>query len=334
VSLRDFVRDENNRAAYRMLLEHGNGKGLFDPFLVHGPTGCGKTHLLRGFLDVVSAARSRGRSAYLTAEAFGRAYRASLYRRRVEAFRAEMDAPSVLVIDDLGGLAGLEGTQREVVRLLERRGGLGHVTVFGARDLPDRISGLIPPLATRLDGGLVVGMKPARAASVVGHLKARLAKRGIRVERGVLERAVELAKGQPLTAETMVLEALVGARAARRPLTVEAVTDAMPPPASGEPDPGGVDRLAERVSAFFGVTVEDLRSPRKVRRALAPRRLLALGLRRAFELTSARIGRYLGGRSVSTVTAMLRRARADIEADSALGSVLEQMVKDVVAHDR
>lgn len=331
-SLRDFIRDDNNRVACEMLLRHRDGKALFDPFVIHGPPGCGKTHLLRGFLETIPATRPHSRTAYLTASGFGRAYRANLYRRRVDAFRAEMDAPAVLVIDDLQDLSTLEGTQREIVRLLGRRSERGDTTLFGGRDLPERIDGLIPALATRLQAGMVVGMKAVHQASLVAHVKTRLAKRGIRVERAVLERAAELSRGHPLTAEAVVLDALVGARAARRPLTAEAVAEAAPTPAPGA-NPERLARMTERVSAFFGVVAEDLRSPRKVRRALAPRRLLAVALRRAFGLTSAEIGRYLGGRSISSVTAMLRRGRADLECDPALGDMLEQVVKDASANE-
>lgn len=331
--LRDFIRDENNRVACQMLLRYRDGKALFDPFVLHGPMGCGKTHLLRGILDAVPAARPRARVAYMTAGGFGRAYRANRFRRRVEAFRAEMDAPALLVIDELDDLGNLEGTQREIVRLLERRSERGDATVFGSRDLPDRIPGLIPSLATRLQAGMVVGMKPVEPASLVNHLKSRLAKRGIRVERAVLERAVVVARGHPLSAESVVLSALVTAREARRPLTAAAVSEAAPPAAAGGTEPERVARVTERVSAYFGVTAEDLRSPRKVRRALAPRRFLALALRQAFGLTSARIGRWLGGRSISTVTAMLRQARADVATDAALGDMLDQVVKEAGSDD-
>lgn len=328
-NLADFLQDDGNRMVYRLVMDYRKARPLFDPLVIHGVSQCGKTHLLRGFLALMKAEVGAGSVKYMTAPVFGRAYRATLYRRRVESFREEMNSPRILVLDEMHGLESLPGAQAEMARLLERRQILGHSTILASRQPPDRIEGLIPALATRLHGGMVVRLHRLRPGTLVAFLKSRLLKRGVRLEPGILERAVHLGEGHPNTTESILLKAVASAREARRPVTLDCV---LPLPAPG-PDPGPdwkrIVHITSRVGGYFGVTVADLQSPRKVRRALAPRRFLALALRRGFALTSSEIGRYLGGRSLSTVTVMLRQARALLEEDASLRELFAHLLPDL-----
>jgi len=317
--LNDFIQDQSNRMAFRLVMQYTTGKPLFDPFTVCGPPQCGKTHLLRGLFEILRGREDdSGSVIYMTAPLFSRAFRATRYRRRLESFCSEMDAPRILILDDLHRLSTMPATQRAVAGLLERRQMRAHLTLFGSREPPDGIHGLDAGLRTRLLGGMVVSMQLLKPDSLARHLEIRLRRRGVRLDRSVIERAVELSENHPITAETVVLDALAEARSQRRPLTADAIAPPRVLPSPEGPDWRRIAGITDRIAAYFGVSAADLRSPRKVRRALAPRRLLALALRQGFALTSAEIGRYLGGRSVSTVTVLLRQGKALLEEDPSL----------------
>jgi len=327
--LSDFIQDPANRRAYGLVMEYTNGKPLFDPFLVCGPSRCGKTHLLRGLFETLRAGENEpGSVIYMTAPVFSRAFRATRYRRRLDSFKLEMDAPRILILDDLHRIATMPATQREVAQLLERRQMRAHLTLFGSREHPDRIQGFDAALRSRLLGGMVVPMRSLSPERLARHLETRLKRRGVRLDRSVIERAVHLSEGNPITAETIILNALAVARNQRRPLTAASIAPPRFPPGMEGPDGRRIDGITDRIAAFFGVSAADLRSPRKVRRALAPRRLLALALRQGFALTSAEIGRYLGGRSVSTVTVLLRQAKALLEEDPSLREMFQHCLNE------
>ncbi len=327
-NLADFLQDDGNRMVYRLVMDYRNARPLFDPLVIHGASQCGKTHLLRGFLALIRAEEGAGAVKYMAAPVFGRAYRATLYRRRIESFREEMNAPRILVLDEMHALESLPGAQAEIARLLERRQVLGQSTILASHHPPDGIEGLIPALASRLLGGMVVRLPRLRPETLMAYLKSRLLKRGVRLDPGILERAVNLGEGHPNTAESILLNAVASAREARRPVTLDGVLPLQPPGPDSGPDWNRIVRLTARIAGYFGVTVADLQSPRKVRRALVPRRLLALALRREFALTSSEIGRYLGGRSLSTVTVMLRQARALLEEDASVQELFSHLLPD------
>jgi chromosomal replication initiation ATPase DnaA len=327
--LSDFIQDPANRRAYGLVMEYTTGKPLFDPFLVCGPSRCGKTHLLRGLFEKLRAREDDpGSVIYMTAPAFSRAFRATRYRRRLESFKLEMDAPRILILDDLHRIATMPATQRAVVQLLERRQMRAHLTLFGSREPPDGIHGLDASLRTRLQGGMLATMRRLSPESLARHLKSRLKRRGVRLDQSVIERAVHLSEGNPITAETLILDAVAVARNQRRPLTTASIAPPCLPTGADGPDWRRIAGITDRIAAFFGVSTADLRSPRKVRRALAPRRLLALALRQGFALTSAEIGRYLGGRSVSTVTVLLRQGKALIEEDPSLREMFQHCLNE------
>lgn len=324
-SLADFIVDESNRAAHRFLLTYRSGRALFDPCVFHGPARSGKTHLLRAFSHRCRADDAGRQVRYLTAAGFGRGYRASLHGGRLDGFRREIDTPELLLVDGLEAIGNEPGTQREFARALERRSRAGGATVVAARVLPTEVEGLNPALASRLMAGLVVKIGPVRTEAVARAVKTRLLKRGVRVGGAVLERAAMLAAGAPTVAESIVLRAIADHEP---PVTPD---DLAPPrdegPTTPSLDSARIRRVATRIASAYGVTVDDLESPRKHRRAQRPRTLLALVLRERFSLTAAEIGRNLGDRSVSTVTKMLRRAREATAADPSIAEAVADWIR-------
>ncbi len=324
-TLGDFIVDDPNRQAHRFLLTYRTGRALFDPCVFHGPARSGKTHLLRAFSQRCRSEQTGRQVRYLTAAGFGRGYRASLHGGRLDGFRREIETPELLLIDALEAIANEPATQRELTRALERRGAAGGATLVAARALPTELDGLDPALASRLMGGLVVQIGPVSTEALARTVKARLVKRGVRVGSAVLERAATLAAGAPTVAESIVLRAIAEHEPPISP------DDLRPPrdegPSTPSLDSARIRRAATRIASTYGVTVEDLESPRKHRRAQRPRALLALVLRERFSLTAAEIGRNLGDRSVSTVTKMLRRAREAVAEDAALADAVAEWIR-------
>ncbi|MBI2795588.1 MAG: ATP-binding protein [Gemmatimonadetes bacterium] len=144
------------RAADAVVAEPG---ARYNPLVIHGPSGTGKTHLLHavGNALVVSGAR---RVACAGAQAFIEELVGALQDGSVDRWRARYRGVDALLLDDVHFFAGTERAQEELFHLFNELHGQGRQIVFTSNVAPKDLTGLEDRLRSRLEGGLVVSMQP------------------------------------------------------------------------------------------------------------------------------------------------------------------------------
>jgi chromosomal replication initiator protein len=150
----------------------------YNPLVVYGPPGMGKTHLLHAVGHLARAVRPELRVGYRTADALVDGVSAALAAGALDAWHAEHGALGLLLLDDVQLLAGRGRTQEELLRLWDAMEDAGAQLVVASERPPHELPGLDGRLVTRLAGGLLVDLTPPEAET-----RARIAARAAE-ERG------------------------------------------------------------------------------------------------------------------------------------------------------
>ncbi len=205
--------------AFDSVLEHPGQR--YNPLLIHGPSGVGKTHIAHALGNAVRAAWPRQTVACVSASTFVEELVAAMQEGGVERWRSRYRAADVLILDDVHQLADKERTQEELFHLFNHLYDRGSQIVLTSDRAPRDIVGLADRLRSRFEGGLVATLQaPDRAMRErlvhrwlleAGHepgqgLVALLADRDARSVRelvGLMTRLLAVAdlSGQPLTLE-------------------------------------------------------------------------------------------------------------------------------------
>lgn len=130
----------------------------FNPVLLHGPSGVGKTHLLNAIGNEL--ANNGLRVACISAQAFIDELIASLQDGSVERWRARYRFADVLLLDDVQFVAGKERTQEELFHVFNLLYDAGKQIVLTSDSAPNEIADLEDRLRSRFEGGLVAGIQP------------------------------------------------------------------------------------------------------------------------------------------------------------------------------
>ncbi|HEU4698073.1 MAG TPA: DnaA/Hda family protein [Gemmatimonadales bacterium] len=234
--LEEIVEGRGNRMAVRATHAVAEEPGTkYNPLVLIGGPGSGKTHLLHGLGNALAA--PGGVVACLGAGEFTSELIEAIDQNSVPAWQARYRRVQAFLLDDVHLLGGKDRTQEELFTLFNLLLAAGRQMVFTAAAPLAALEGIEPRLLTRLEGGLVVEL-PAPDREVRQQLVERLlAAKGVtadpelaayvasrpaesaRAVQGLVQRVLNAAEAQQ-TAPTAALarELLEGpARTPRRP---------------------------------------------------------------------------------------------------------------------
>jgi chromosomal replication initiator protein DnaA len=154
--LSQFAAGPSNQVALKAVADVLAKPGKrYNPLVITGASGLGKTHLLNA-IGLELAGKRRAVVACLSTSAFTDELIAAIDGNRVDWWRARYRRATALLLDDIHLLAGKERTQEELFNLFNALLDQDRQLVFTAPGPPSQLDGLEPRIASRLEGGLVV----------------------------------------------------------------------------------------------------------------------------------------------------------------------------------
>ncbi len=160
-----FVTGPNNHfahAAAQAVAKPQPEKG-FNPLVIYGGTGLGKTHLLQA---IGSARQDAGqRVMYITAEAFTNEVVEAIRERKTADLRERYRTVDVLLLDDMQFMAGKAKTEEEFYHTFNSIFSRGGQVVIACNQHPRELAKLDDRLRSRLMGGLLVDIRPPEFAT-------------------------------------------------------------------------------------------------------------------------------------------------------------------------
>lgn len=140
-----------------VVIEHPGAR--YNPLLVTGPSGVGKTHLVHAIGNAIALLHGTG-VACVHAQALVDELIAAIQQGTVDRWRSRYRAVGALVVDDIQFLAGKERTQDEFFFVFNALIESGKQIVLSSDRLPIEIPDLAARLRSRFEGGLIVQMQP------------------------------------------------------------------------------------------------------------------------------------------------------------------------------
>ena len=317
-----FTVVENNRLAQLEAVRVGAGTSSYNPLILSGEPGLGKTHLLHA---IAHAASGAGREVILlTGEEFVDRYGASVRAGRPHSFRDAYRECSLFLLDDLGFLASRPGSQEQFFHLFNTLHSSGRCVVMSTPKLPATLSGLSPHLRSRLQAGLTVqlSLPPAHERLLI------LAAKAATLQRPLPTDVLELIAAQPYPSirefEGALNRVAAFADLHSAPPTLETARQALSPFHTLPPAPTN-DAILSAVLAHFHLSESQLSSPSRARDITYARHIAMYLLRQLAQRPLAEIGTRLGNRDHSTVLSGYRRIARERDALATTRSDLEQI---------
>jgi chromosomal replication initiator protein len=317
-----FVVGKSNELAKAAAQSVADNAGRsYNPLLLYGGVGLGKTHLMQAVGNHLLARNPNTTVVYLHSQRFVQDMVKALQLGTMQEFMNYYRSVDALLIDDIQFFAKKLRSQEEFFHvfnaLLER----GHQMVLTCDRYPKEIDGLEERLKSRFVWGLTVAVEPPELEHRVAILMKKADADGIDLEPDVAFFIAERIRSNVRELEGALKRVLANAHFTGRAVSIEQVRIALRDLIAIQERQVGIDNIQRTVAEYYKIKIADLLSKRR-NRAVARPRQVAMTLSK--ELTShslPEIGDAFGGRDHTTVLhacrkiAELRGSSTDVAED-------------------
>lgn len=330
----NFVVGDCNRMAYSAArtVADAPGRNHYNPLVLWGRSGQGKTHLLQAIGHFASSNGTAANVVYRTADDFLKEYMQSVREKKAEYFCRRYDSCDILILDDIQFLAKKERTQEELYKILSRLLSHQKQIVLSCDQAPHSVENLDARLLGRFEGGLTCALQSMNLETRLAFLRKKAAADGFGLS--LDDEAFRwLAMRYQSNARELegVLVKLIGLRDLMGvDLTLESIRNLVGDIVKSSHRSVSIKSIAEATAHSFGVKVELLSAKSRVSSIALPRKVAMMLSRELTDSSLEAIGFHFN-RDYSTVIAGLKSLEKDIEVTSGLIEKIEEIRNSILA---
>lgn len=304
------------------------GQGGYNPLLICGPVGMGKTHLLHAVGHEIAASNPQSKIIYLQAERFLNEFISAVRNKKTEDFRSKYrDQVDVLLFDDIQFIGKGEATQEEFFHIFNSLIDKKKQIVLASDRRPKDILKLEDRNRSRLEWGLTVDitmpdyetrvailrykaeqMRMRLPEDVIAHV-AKVAKRSIREIEGSLKTVKMFSELQGLPIDLSLTKRILSTHETQSTISVE--------------------EILRIVTEHFNLSLSDIKSATRSKPIVVPRQIAMYLIKKHLEKSFVEIGRHFGNRDHTTVMNAISRVQDLQQKDMDIRNHIEDLTTQI-----
>ncbi|MGD9959864.1 MAG: chromosomal replication initiator protein DnaA [Nocardioides sp.] len=298
-----FVIGPSNRFPHAAAIAVAEAPGkAYNPLLVYGDSGLGKTHLLHAIGHYVRSLYTGAKVRYVSSEEFTNEFINSIRDDRQDRFKRQYRDVDVLLIDDIQFLEGKTQTQEEFFHTFNTLHNANKQIVLTSDRAPKRLEALEDRLRNRFEWGLITDVQPPDLETRIAILRKKAAMDRLTAPPDVLEFIASKIQTNIRELEGALIRVTAFANLNRQEvdLTLAEIVLRDLIPEGAEPEITAAVIIAQ-TAAYFGISIEDLCGPSRGRHLVQARQIAMYLCRELTDLSLPKIGAQFGNRDHTTV---------------------------------
>jgi chromosomal replication initiator protein len=327
-----FVTGKNNELAYAACQAVVSNPGqAYNPLVIYGGVGLGKTHLLQAIGNEL--AKKTDRIIYATSERFSNDYINEVRSGRAKFLKEKYRNVDLFLIDDIQFLGGKDGTQEEFFHTFNELH-QANKQIVATSDRPLKaIPALEQRLLSRLEWGMVADITMPDLETRIAILQNKCQEKNYLMPDKIthyiasnVETNVRELEGALIKLITYFeFNNLAPSVEAAKKILLETFTDY-------QQNSLTTKQVVEAIGRFYNIDVKDLIGKSRKKDLVKPRQIAMFLLREEIKLSFPTIGQELGGRDHTTAIHACNRVIADLVDNERLAqelSSIKQLLKNI-----
>ena len=303
-SFEKFIEGSNNQFAKNAAISVASdpGNSSFNPLIVYGGVGLGKTHLIHSIGNAVLKKTPLANVVLATSEKFTLDFVNSLRKNKTLEFAKQYRSADVLLIDDIQFFRGKEQTQEQFFHTFNELYQAGKQIVLTADRYPAEMQGLQDRLLSRFQSGLVVDIQPPDFEMRVAILMEKAEQNGVDLSYDIFEFIARHIKSNVRDLEGTIIRILARSSLMNQEIDHNLVRDVVKERA-GKTITGDltVEDVVRRVSEVSHVPEKEIVGKSRKMEIAEARQISMYLCRKIIGTSLNNIGVYFGGRDHTTV---------------------------------
>lgn len=321
-----FVVGKNSEFAHAASYNVARNPGAddYNPLLIYGPVGMGKSHLLHAAGNSIRENFPHLRILYISAERFMNECITSIRHHKMDQFQQKYrESFDVLLVDDIQLLGKGESTREEFFHTLNTFIDRKKQIILASDRMPKDIMNLEDRNRTRLERGLIADITMPDLETRIAilrykaeqfnirlpedtvHYIARISKRSIRELEGNIKKVKMFSELQGLQIDYDLVKKILANHETHSTISVE--------------------EIQKLVADHFDIKISDLKSSTRAKPIVVPRQICMYLIKKFLDRSYMDIGKAFGGKDHTTVMNAIERVKHLQATDQDLFKSIEEL---------
>jgi len=326
-----FVRGDNNDFAYMASYAISKNPGkAYNPCMIYGGVGLGKTHLLQAIGNLTHQEFDNTKIFYITAETFTNEFILSIKENTIHRFKNKYRSVDMLLIDDVHFLPGKVETQEELFHTFNALYDANKQMVFTSDRPVSELKKLSDRLRSRFERGLNVDLQPPNYETRIAILAKKVEEKNVEIPDAVIELICQNIKTNVRDLEKALTKLIAYAELVNRTISLETAQRQLKDFFT-ENDHRNVtiDLIQRTVADYFALSLNDLKGKRRSKAIVFPRQVAMYITRNLTEYSTTEVGLEFGGRDHTTVMHACQRIDDRMKTDATLSPTIQHLTRTI-----
>jgi chromosomal replication initiator protein len=327
----NFVEGSNNQfaRAASLAVAQSPGQTAFNPLVIYGGVGLGKTHLLQAIGNYIRAHGNRHRVLYVSSERFTLDFISAIQNNRSSEFSARYRSVDVLLLDDIQFFANKERTQEEFFHTFNALYHRGKQIVLTSDRPPAELKGVEERLISRFNSGLVADIQPPDYETRLAILTKKAEENGIDLDPAIYDFIAANVTSNIRDLEGCLIRLLAYSSLTGQDITLRMAKEILRDIIRPKQRRLSIELIQSVVAEYYGLP-DDLLRARTRKQEVAHARQVAMYM--AKKLTNAplkTIGLHFGGRDHTTVIHAIQTIQSALQDNEGLRCDLQNIERRI-----
>ena len=322
-----FIEGDCNRLGRAAGLAVANKPGLtsFNPLMIYGGVGLGKTHLIQAIGNQIKDQFPEKFVLYVSTEKFTNQFVNAIRNNSIETFTNFYLQVDVLIIDDVQFLSGKEKTQETFFNIFNHLHQSGKQIILSSDRAPRDLAGMEDRLLSRFKWGLTADLQQPDFETRIAIIQKKLQDDGIHINIDVLEYLAHSIQTNVRELEGVIISLMAQASLTRKEIDLELAKSTLKSIVNDQEKELSVESILDVVTNHFDVDIDTLRGKCRKKENVFPRQIAMYMLKELTNLPLKSIGYHFGGRDHSTVIHAVQAVSEAMETDQTVEKTIRNL---------
>ncbi len=323
----NFVEGECNRLARSagLAVSHAPGKTAFNPLLLYGNSGLGKTHLAQAIGIEAKEKFPEKTVLYVNAAKFQTQFVEAIRNNNKNDFLHFYQMIDILIIDDVHEFAGKEKTQDTFFHIFNHLHQSGKQLILTSDKAPVELQGLEQRLLSRFKWGLSADLQAPDFETRVAILKKKIYNDGIIVPDEVIEYIASNITNNIRELEGALISLLAQSTLNRKEITLELTSEMVDKLVKSTRKEISIDYIQKIVCEYFGLPSDVLQTKTRKREIVQARQIAMYFSKSLTKSSLSTIGSIIGGKDHATVLHACKTVNNLMDTDKRFKSQIDDI---------